>query len=113
MPPFQPNAHSQVDEFDGTGGRRGPRAHWDVSGPDKPFPEPASYLSSADAAAYDAWTAWSHKPASLDYLSPSKEYFSLGKTKAYMGDVNEPGVVQELIAVRMRYWKWWVYPSHG
>lgn len=87
--------------FDGTDGRRGVRAHGDTSAPGEPFPDPASYLPRADAAAYDAWTAWSHKPASLDYLSPSKEYFSLGKTKAFMGDMNQPGVIQDLIAVRV------------
>lgn len=89
----------QIEAMDGTGGRRGWRAAGDDA-PGKPFAEPRSYLSSAEAAAYDAWTAWSHKPTGLDHVLPSREYFSLGKTQPFIGDVNEPGVIERLIKVR-------------
>lgn len=32
-------------------------------------------------------------------MLPSKEYFSLGKTKPFTGDMNEPGVIEGLIKV--------------
>ena len=65
-----------------------------------PFPDPHDYLPQEDAAAYDAWTAWSHKPAGMEHVLPSIEYFSLGKMKPFFGDVNEPGVIAALIKVR-------------
>lgn len=88
--------------MDGTAGRRGPRGAGDAKEGSEPFPEPHSYLQPAEAAAYDAWTAWSHKPAGMDHVLPSKDYFSLGKMRPFMGDVNEPGVIAELIKVRPR-----------
>lgn len=89
---------SQIEAMDGTGGRQGWR-NLNESQPYKPFTDPHSYLSKAESKSYDAWTAWSHKPRGLDHLLPSKKYFSLGKTKPFMGDLNQPGVIQGLIKV--------------
>lgn len=85
--------------MDGTAGSEGPRGAGDASVSKEPFPDPHSYLPPEDAATYDAWTAWSHKPTGMDHVLPSKEFFSLGKTKGFLGDVNEPGVIAALIEV--------------
>jgi hypothetical protein len=85
--------------MDGTGGRRGWRSASEGA-VGAPFPEPRSYLAPAEAATYDTWTAWSQKPAGLDHLLPSLDYFSLGKTQPFLGDVNQPGVIERLIKVQ-------------
>ncbi len=88
--------------MDGTGGRRGWR-DMDYTLPAKPFPQVESYLSKADAAAYESWTAWSHKPSGLDHVLPSQEYFSLGKTKPFFGDVNQQGAIPRLLKVHFHH----------
>ncbi len=43
--------------------------------------------------------AWSEKPPGLDYLQPSVTHFSLGKTKPFKGDLNQPGVLKAMLEV--------------
>lgn len=44
--------------------------------------------------------AWSEKPPGQDYVQPSVTHFSLGKTKPFKGDANQPGVLKAMLEVR-------------
>lgn len=46
------------------------------------------------------WRAWSEKPPGQDYIQPSIEYFSLGKTRPFKGDANQPGVLIAMLEVQ-------------
>ena len=73
--------------------------HYDSKGQGPLFADPEAYLPAADYAAYQNWTAWAQKPASLDFVVPSKEYFSLGRVKSFTGDLGLPGTMFKLIEV--------------
>lgn len=45
------------------------------------------------------WCEWSEKPPGQDYVQPSVEYFSLGKTRQFKGDANQPGVMKAMLEV--------------
>lgn len=90
---------AQVDAFDGTAGRLGPRTYDSYNSTSAPFPDPADYLPPDDYRTYQEWMQYSQKPAGQDYVLPSKDYFSLGKTQPFTGDLNEPGTMQALIKV--------------
>lgn len=63
------------------------------------IPDPRDYLEPEDYAQYQRWLPWSEKPRGLDYLRPSREYFSLGKTRAWRGDIAQPGAMKEMLKV--------------
>lgn len=91
-----------LEALDGTGGRQGPR-RWDDGGAHQdaePYPDPKSYLDPKEFLMYQRWLKWSDKPRGLDHVQPSKTYFSLGKTRRWVGDINRPGAMQKMLEAR-------------
>lgn len=98
---FDPASTINLEALDGTGGRQGPRT-WGGNEPsrDNAFADPKDYLEPEDYMQYQQWLAWSDKPRGMDYVRPSRTHFSLGKTRAWKGDITRPGSMKEMLEVR-------------
>ncbi len=98
---FDPASTINLEALDGTGGRQGPRT-WGGNEPsrDNAFVDPKDYLEPEDYVQYQQWLAWSDKPRGMDYVRPSRTHFSLGKTRAWKGDIARPGSMKEMLEVR-------------
>lgn len=55
--------------------------------------------SLRDARAYRAWLTWSHKPDSMRHVLPSQQFFSLGRTSAFSGDLAAEGTLDAMLKV--------------
>jgi hypothetical protein len=63
-------------------------------------PPSLDYLEAEEREVYKAWIGASPVPRGLSHTKPSKEYFSLGKTRPFMGDLQKPGQLKAMLEVK-------------